>query len=278
MTAPATRPAAIIPDWLVNLAALGWRIIAIAALVVVLWVLAGILWTVTASIAIAIVIAAAFAPFALRLRSRGRSASAAAAIVWVVALAVIVGALVLLSFALLPYVGELVDRVKLGVAELGARLVVMNVPPAVVESALSAIDAARAAAGAAVGDIVEAAAGVITVLVLASFLVFFFLKDGDRAWVWIFQAVSDQKRERITDAGEDALTRVGGYLRGTTILSAIIATTDLVFMLVLGVPLAAPLAVLVVLQRLHPVLRRHRHDDAHPARHVRDPRAWGRSW
>jgi predicted PurR-regulated permease PerM len=243
--APAARPPAIIPGWLVNLAALGWRIIVIAALVVVLWALAGLLWTVSASIAIAIVIAAAFAPFALRLRARGRSPSAAAAIVWVVALAVIVGAMLLLSFALLPYVGELVDRVSQGIAALEAQLAVMNVPPAVGESAQTAIDAARAAVGAAVGDIVEAAAGVITVLVLASFLVFFFLKDGDRAWVWVFQAVSDQKRERITGAGEDALTRVGGYLRGTTILSAIIATTDLVFMLVLGVPLAAPLAVLV---------------------------------
>ena len=242
---PAARPAAIIPDWLVNLAALGWRFIVIAALVVVLWALAGLLWTVSAAIAIAIVIAAAFAPFALRLRARGRSPSAAAAIVWVVAIAVITGAVLLLSFALLPYVGALVDQVKLGIAALEAQLAVMNVPPAVAESARTAIDAARAAVGAAVGDIVEAAAGAITVMILASFLVFFFLKDGDRAWVWIFQAVSDQKRERITDAGEDALTRVGGYLRGTTILSAIIATTDLVFMLVLGVPLAAPLAVLV---------------------------------
>jgi predicted PurR-regulated permease PerM len=245
VTAPAAPPQAIIPDWLTNLAALGWRFIVIAALVVVLWALAGLLWTVTASIAIAIVIAAAFAPFALRLRARGRSPSAAAAIVWVVAIAVITGAVVLLSFALLPYVGALVDQVKLGIAEIEAQLAVMNVPPAVAESARTAIDAARAAVGAVVGDIVEAAAGAITVMILASFLVFFFLKDGDRAWVWIFQAVSDQKRERITDAGEDALTRVGGYLRGTTILSAIIATTDLVFMLVLGVPLAAPLAVLV---------------------------------
>ncbi len=103
----------------------------------------------------------------------------------------------------------------------------------------------RAVVAGAAGQIVASAAGVITVTILAAILVFFFLQDGDRAWVWIFQAVSDQKRERITEAGDDALVRVGGYLRGTTILSAIIALTDLVFMLVLGVPLAVPLAVLV---------------------------------
>ena len=94
------------------------------------------------------------------------------------------------------------------------------------------------------GQIVDSAAGVVTVAILGAFLVFFFLRDGDRAWVWIFQAASDQKRERITDAGDDALWRVGGYLRGTTILSAVIGVTDYVFMVVLGVPLALPLAML----------------------------------
>ena len=245
MTAPAARTPAIIPAWLVNLAALGWRMIVIAALIVVSWQITSLLWTVSASIAIAIVIAAAFAPFALRLRARGRSRAAAAAIVWVVAIAVLAGAALLLSFALLPYAGELAARMSAAIAEVQARIVENGVPPDVAASAQAAIDAAREAVGAAVGDIVAAAGGVITVLVLASFLVFFFLKDGDGAWVWIFQAVSDQKRERITEAGEDALARVGGYLRGTTILSAIIALTDLVFMWVLGVPLAVPLAVLV---------------------------------
>ena len=74
----------IVPDWLGNLAALGWRVLAIAALVVAGWQLANLLWTVTASIAVAVVIAASFAPFVVRLRARGRSRTAAAAIVWVV--------------------------------------------------------------------------------------------------------------------------------------------------------------------------------------------------
>ena len=105
---PARLPE-VVPDWLINLAALGWRVIAIAALVVVRWLLATLLWTVTASIAIAIVIAAAFAPFALRLRARGRSRTAAAAIVWAVALGIIGGAMLLLALVLLPYVAQLVD-------------------------------------------------------------------------------------------------------------------------------------------------------------------------
>jgi predicted PurR-regulated permease PerM len=245
VTAPASRAPAIIPDWLVNLAALGWRIVVIAALVFVTWLLSELLWTVTSSIAIAIVIAAAFAPFALRLRARGRSRMAAAAIVWAVALGILGGAMLLLSLVLLPYLAQIVQRAADGIAALSARLAELNVPPVVGQDVAQALDAVRAIAGTVVSDLVASAAGVVTVIVLAAFLVFFFLKDGDRAWVWIFQAVSDQKRERITEAGDDALVRVGGYLRGTTILSAIIALTDLVFMLLLGVPLAVPLAVLV---------------------------------
>ena len=98
------------PEWLENLAALGWRVFVIAALLVVLWLLASVLWVVTASILVAIVIAAFFAPYALRLRARGRSRTAAAAIVWVVALAIVGGALLLLGLAMLPYVVELAAR------------------------------------------------------------------------------------------------------------------------------------------------------------------------
>jgi len=245
MTAPVSRAPAIIPDWLVNLAALGWRVIAIAGLLVVLWLLSGLLWMVTASIAIAIVIAAAFAPFALRLRARGRSRTAAAAIVWVAALAILTGAMLLLTVMLLPSLAAMVARMTDGIAALQARVVELNLPPVIGRDAQALADQLRAVVAGAASDIVASAAGVITVAILAAFLVFFFLQDGDKAWVWIFQAVSDQKRERITEAGDDALVRVGGYLRGTTILSAIIAFTDLVFMLVLGVPLAVPLAILV---------------------------------
>ena len=101
--------------------------------------------------------------------------------------------------------------------------------------------------GGFVAAIVASVAGVVTVMILATFLVFFFLRDGDKAWMWVFQGLGPRKRERITAAGDDALVRVGGYLRGTTVLSGIIALTDLVFLLVLGVPLAWPLSALVFL-------------------------------
>jgi predicted PurR-regulated permease PerM len=84
-----------------------------------------------------------------------------------------------------------------------------------------------------------------TIGLLALFLTFFFLQDGDKAWAWAFQATTGQARERIGSAGDDALERVGGYLRGMGVLAAIKGISDFVFLTLLGVPLAAPLAVMV---------------------------------
>lgn len=247
MTAPAGPAPTIAPPWLLNLAALGWRLIVIAALVFAAWQLATLLSTVTASIAVAVVVAASFAPFALRLRARGHSRTGAAAIVWVVALLVIGGTLLLLGIALVPYLGTLLGLLVEGVEELQATLAEAGVPPVVGELAAWLADWLRSVLTGAAADIASTAASVVTVAILATFLVFFFLQDGDKAWVWVFQATSDRKRDQITTAGDDALIRVGGYLRGTTVLSGIVAITDYVFMLLLGVPLAAPLAMFAFL-------------------------------
>jgi putative heme transporter len=239
------RAADVVPDWLVNVSALGWRVLAIGALIVILWLIATFLWTVTASIAIGIIVAAFFAPSVVRLRQRGMSRAGAAAVVWVAALALVTGTILLLAWALLPYAVELSKALDQAVAKVQAALASANVPPAVGDALRELLGTLRDGSGQAVSGIVANSAGAVTVVILAAFLVFFLLKDGDRAWLWIFQDVSEQNRERIGVAGDDALWRVGGYLRGTTIIAGIMAVTDYVFLVILGVPLAVPLAVLV---------------------------------
>ena len=243
-TALPDGPAQLVPDWLGNVAALGWRVLVVAALIVAGWFVLTMLWTVTASVAVAIIVSAVFAPFVLRLRSRGRSRTAAAAIVWATAILVIGGALLLLVLAFLPYVAELVTGLDKGLTALESQLADLQVPASVAAATEAALRAVRDAAGETGGGIVAAAAQAVTVAILATFLIFFFLRDGDKAWVWLFQGASDQKRELISTAGDDALARVGGYLRGTTVLGALVAITNYAFMLLLDVPLALPLAVL----------------------------------
>ena len=247
LSQPMAIAASTVPEWLENLASLSWRVLAAAGLAAVIWFLATLLWTVTASVAVAIIISAVFAPSVLRLRARGRSRNAAALIVWATAILVIGGVLLLLALAFLPYVVELATWIDSGLSELQAELAALQILDWVATLARDAISMLRESAGDASGGVVAAAAEMVTVGILATFLVFFFLRDGDKAWNWMFQAMSDQKRDIVSTAGDDALARVGGYLRGTTILAGLIAVTDYVFMRLLGVPLALPLTVLVFL-------------------------------
>ena len=86
----------LVPRWLVNLAELGWRVLAVSGLLVVIWFAVTLMWTVTASIAVAVVVSAVFAPLVLRLRAQGRSRTAAAGIVWPTAI-LTVGGILLVS-------------------------------------------------------------------------------------------------------------------------------------------------------------------------------------
>jgi predicted PurR-regulated permease PerM len=240
-------PAPIVPRWLANLAALSWRLLAIALLVAALWFLLSALAVVTAAVAVAVVVSAVLVPATRRLRSRGRSRSAAAAIVWAAGMAAVAVLLIVLLIAFLPYIRVGLQTAAASVDAAKADLIGLQLPPAVSELvgqlAKTGVSVTETIASSAVSSIT----GIVTSLVLAVFLVFFLLRDGDRAWAWCLQAMASDKQTELTAAGQTALGRVGGYLVGTTVLSGLVALTDLVFMVVLGVPLAIPLALLVFL-------------------------------
>jgi putative heme transporter len=240
------HPSSLVPRWLDRAGAFSWRIAVIIALGAVLTGLAFVLGTVTASVIVALIVAATFAPLGRSLRERGWSGSASAAAV--TGAAVVVGGLLLflLALAFVPYIPDVVNNVQSGIASLEASVVASGSPELAVQFA---------AAGSAVTSwisenlavLVGSVANVVTIGLLALFLTFFLLQDGEKGWGRAMQVTEGWRRERIDEAGRQALTRVGGYLRGTAVLSAIVAVTDLAYMVVLGVPLAAPLAVLAFL-------------------------------
>jgi predicted PurR-regulated permease PerM len=241
------RPWELVPDWLTNLAAVGWRIVVVGVLAVVLLLICNALWTTTASIIVAGVVSAVFAPAVIRLRAKGKSRNSAAAIVWVSAIGIISGLLLVLVLALLPAAVELLETLQAGVTQARAAWADASLSPEVSAALQSGLDLLKTTLGDLSGQIVAQAAQVVTILIIATFLLFFFLRDGDKAWVWVFQNVGDRKRDAITSAGDDALDKVGGYLRGTTMLAAIMASTAFLFMWLLNVPLALPLALFVFL-------------------------------
>src|SRR5215213_534528 len=128
---PPRPPVSVVPIWLANLASLAWRVAAIVGLIVAAWLLATLLWTVTASIAIAVVVSALFAPWVMRLRGQGRSRNAAAVIVWMSAVGGVVAIGLVVVLALLPSVRRIVDAIESAVTTLQAQVTALELPPVV---------------------------------------------------------------------------------------------------------------------------------------------------
>jgi len=247
LTVSAPAEASVVPTWLRRTGAISWRLLVIAALVAVTVWLAVLLGTVTVSILLALVVAATFAPMVRLLRRRGWSASKAAAAGTACFFVVGVGTLLVLIVAFVPDLLRIADAVQSGAEQLRAELVELSIPPIVGAAVEGVVNGIQVWMGTALGGIAAAVGSVVTVGILSLFLTFFVLSDGERAWIWLLQVTTDAKRGRIDASGREALDRVGGYLRGTAILSAARAAAYAAFLWVLGAPFVIPLAIIVLL-------------------------------
>ena len=274
-TAPSPATRELVPDWLEHLAALSWRVLAIAALGLVLVYLAGVLGTVTASILVALIVAATFAPYVVALRDRGWSRIKAAAAVFLGAFVVIGVTLLLIGLSFAPYVSQLIDYVQSGLTTLKDDLAAQSVPPEVISSLDSVATTVTDWLSSNVGAIASAVGSVATVVILGGFLTFFLLMDGDKAWVWASQfgaalaARADLgERPRGARPGRRLPARDGhpGLDRRRVGLHLPVAPRR---------PAGRPARGPRLLRRLHPLRRRIRHDVHLRARDPRVPGAAG---
>ena len=245
MTPPRRAPA--IPPWLARLGAVSWRLLVVIALGAVVLSIAFTISTVSAAILISLVIAATFTPMVLALRARGWPNALAAAVVTGSAVLILGAVTVLVAVAFAPHVAELVQGMSAGLSEAKSVVASAGLSTEAVDAVDNAVTQVESWVASNIDVLVGAIASVVTVTILSIFLVFFLLSDGNRAWVAMIGSTSDRDRDRIESSGYRALDRVGGYLRGMAILAAVMAVVEFVFLVILGVPLAAPLAVLVFL-------------------------------
>ncbi len=241
-----SRPAApVVPTWLSRAGAFTWRFLAIAAFAAVLIRVAFVLGTVTAAVLVSLIIAAIFAPMTQGLRARGWSRSKAAAAVTGTAFLVAIGALVLLAILVIPELRDLSAGIKDAIAKLEEDLASGSAEDGV-RLLLRAAEGVWNWLATEVGDLVGTVASVVTVGILALFLTFFVLSDGDRAEEWALQGTPPEHRERIRAADGEALRRVGGSLRGMAVVSVVLILAYAAALTVLGVPHVPALASLAV--------------------------------
>lgn len=113
--------------------------------------------------------------------------------------------------------------------------------------------AARRAAPDPVGG-ASTAAQVAASALIALVLLFFLLKDSGDMWRWVLSLLPERHRPRIDQAAREGREALVGYVRGTVLVALIDAVGIGLALLVIGVPLALPLALLTFIAAFIPII------------------------
>lgn len=250
-----------VPRWLDTSAAWSWRLLLLlVAGLAVLWLMTQIL-VVTLPLTVALILSTLCVPPANWLRARGFRPAVAAALVVVGGLGVLVGILAVLTPSFVDQLGDLGPTLAdawdsvLNWLETGP----LGYDPAQVEDLLSNAGQALSSGGGSgvVSGVISGAAAVGQVVVgmlLLVVVLFFFVKDGDEIVDWFLARTPPARRDTVRAVGRRAWAALSGYVRGTAVIAFIDAIGVMIGLLVLGVPLVAPLTLLTFLGGFLPVV------------------------
>ena len=94
----------------------------------------------------------------------------------------------------------------------------------------------------------------MTGLIITLLLLFFFLKDGPGMWRWVVDTFGGRQRTRMDELAHRCYTALSGYVRGLVLVGVADATLIGTGLLILGVPLVAPLMLLTFLAAFIPLI------------------------
>jgi predicted PurR-regulated permease PerM len=243
-----------LPGWMRRMAAMGWRLLAVAGIIAVGIAIALALSTTTEAILVAAIVSATVAPLVSRLRARGWGRSSAAGAASVLALVGVLAVVLLIVLAFLPYVVQLSQTARDAISAVIARLTALGVPAELLDPLRTFVSGFDAWLTNAFSELVGPVASVVTALILGGFLTFYVLQDGDRGWAQLTGDLNDQAAGTLTARVVTAVSEVGGYLRAMATIAVIDSVADFVYLTILGVPLAGPLSVMVFLGAFIPYI------------------------
>jgi predicted PurR-regulated permease PerM len=245
---------------LARAAAVSWRVLVIVAAGALVLYLLVQLRLVVLPVILALFLSTLLVPPANLLRRRGLPPSAATAAVVVGAVLLLAGVVLLLVTQVTPQLSTLGQQVTRGIEDVQRWLA--TGPLHVSEEELSGtFDRLRASFG---GDGRGVARGLLTGatvageiaagLILTLVLTFFFVKDGDRFSGFLLDVVGEQRREDARAIGRQAWETVSAYLRGVATVGLVDAVLIGIGLVIVGVPLVIPLAVLTFFGAFFPLV------------------------
>ena len=207
---------------------------------------------------LAVIIASAFSPVVSWMRNRGLPAMAAAWITLLGSLLIFGGIITAIVFAVRSQWAELWQQAQTGFDTLLEFIAGLPLPVDTIdfdelrEQAIDFVTSAQFGTGALTG--VVAVGEFVTGFILFLVILFFFLKDGDRIWAFFLRRFDGVRKARGERVGRTAVTTLGGYIRGTSIVALVDAIGIGILLFVLQVPLALPLAVIVFITAFIPLV------------------------
>ena len=254
------RRAASVPPLLADAAGWTWRlgVLAIAAYYVV--GLLGDLELVTIPLLIATLLTAGLHPVVALMRRHGASRGMSTFLTTLLAFAVLGGVGVFVANRASAGYPELVDQVNRLVTKFQHWL--QTGPLHVKNNSVNNLGdkfvtflrdrQSTIVSGAIAG--VSVAVEVITGLVLTFFLTVFMLYDGDRIWAFFVRQFPERHRLRAHETGIAMWRTLSGYVTGTFTVALFHGVVMGVALAIVGVPLVAPLAVLIFLGSFIPLI------------------------
>ncbi|WP_329018355.1 AI-2E family transporter [Micromonospora rifamycinica] len=253
---PSPRQAWAALPWLVRTAVV-WSA-CLVVVVVGLYLLgkvAVLLAPLAIAVAVTLFLTALLDPVLLGLRRLRVPAAPAALLTVLLLLGVLVGVGVLVWNLTAAQFGELSQQLDEGLQR--SRDVVTGTLPVSDAQLDKLVGQVRDGLGGGTPDPVggaRTAAEVFGSALLALVLLFFLLKDGRSMWHWVLRRLTGPNRTVTAEAGRVGWRTLGSYSRGTMIIAAIDAIGIGLALVLLGVPLALPLALITFLSGFVPII------------------------
>ncbi len=236
------------------------RMILVSAGAVLIWLLIGALWSIVMPVFLAVILATVLWPPTAWLRRHRFPPALAAASVVLAGIVVLAGLVTVITTSVSGSIPQIAENAANGIQAIQQWL---SGPP--LNLAQSQLDAALQTATAQLQQSVSTittsvltgvgsvASGVITAL-LTLVLAFLFVKDGPRFLPWLHSVAGEGAGGHLVEVLRRIWTTVGDFIR----VQALVALVDAVLiglgLVVLGVPLAIPLAVLTFLGGFVPIV------------------------
>lgn len=235
-----------------------WALVGLAVALVILGYVASALSLVVVPVILALFPATLLVPVASWLKGRGAPSAVAAIATLLAGILVIVAVFAGLVPVIAAQAPELATAAAEGVGRLQRTLseqfgVEVGGLSDLMERAQEQMpEAGELASRALEATIVafETIAGVLLLLVV----LFFYLKDGRRLTDGLLSVFPDNVRPHAAEIADRAWATLGAYFRGQLLVALVDAVLIGIGLVVLGVPLAVPLAVLVFFGGLFPVV------------------------